>query len=97
MFLVDDRPRLAPVGPHRRAVGLVPPRLDRGQHEVAHEVAIVADRHQIPVGQRRQQPRGHAFGHTHDDQASLPIERIRGNRILPFRFAVRARQVVAGQ
>lgn len=94
---MDDRPRLAPVRPHWRAVGLVPARLDRGQHDVAHEASIVADRDQIPVGQRRQQPGGHALGDPHDDQAALPIQRIMRDRILPFGFAVLTRQVFAGE
>ena len=31
---MDDRPRRTPVEPDRRVVGLVPPRLDRGQPEL---------------------------------------------------------------
>ena len=94
---MDDRPCRTPVVPDRRAVGLVPARLDGGENDIANEVSIVADRHQVPVGQRRQQPGGHALDDPHDDQAALPIERIMGDRVQPLGFAMLARQVFAGE
>jgi hypothetical protein len=71
----------------------MPTGFDRSQHHAAHQVGLVSDRHQVPIGERCQEPPWRAFVDAQHDQARVGVERIVGNGVLPFGLAVLAGEI----
>jgi hypothetical protein len=71
----------------------MPARFDRGQQDLAHPVVPIADRHQIPVSEARQQAPGRAVLDAQHDQPHLVVHRIVRYGVQPLGLAVLAGEI----
>jgi hypothetical protein len=85
--------RGTPILPRPRPFALAAAGRDRRQHDVTQQIGLVPDRHQVPIGERRQETARRAFGHAQHDQPRLVVERVGRDGVQPLGLAMLAGEI----